>query len=383
MNDDGGVIWMGMEDKKGGVLGRRQGCPCCTFDLFLPPSLVLDNAATTTTTTDNEASQSSGFETLPWTPQEVVDQLLSQTVSIGGDGSSQPLVLVDTHGHAQLERDHDEAYDLQQSLSETGSPLEVNMSLKSIACAVEPDDWKTTLELAAKSPFILPGLGIHPWYLGDGLPSDWLQQLEDLLVQHPSSLVGEIGLCKFARWVRQYPEGKAAALDIQKDVFQQQLKLAAKLRRPVSVHCVNQHGAFLSVLQGMVDQCRQDSTNPLDVFPPAIAMHSFTGTAHQAKELLSLEQQLAPSSPLFYFGFSHTVNWVMNSSTKSRRKGKEAVQTIPEDRLLVESDVHASRDLLGGTAGALAYIAWARGDTLVHTVHLTSRNGLKFISTLC
>lgn len=116
------------------------------------------------------------------------------------------------------------------------------------------------------------------------------------------------------------------------------------------------------------------------MFPPAIAMHSFTGTAHHVKELLTLEKTITKDKPLFYFGFSHTVNFAMCTSEKSRRKGRDAVKEVPSARLVVESDVHASQDLLAGTAGAIAYVAWARGQDLKAIASLSSRNGQTFLT---
>jgi Tat protein secretion system quality control protein TatD with DNase activity len=336
---------------------KRKGCPCCAFDLFLPPSLRESNPG--------EAAPSETTENLelPLEPQEAASLIASSNNS--------SLIIVDTHGHAQLERDRDEAYVLFKN-------EESKIQLKSITCAVEPSDWRATLDFASKSDSTLPALGVHPWYL-EGLPDNWLEELELLLEQHPSAIVGEIGLCKMARFVRQHPEGKAVALAIQRAVFKQQMILAAKLRRPVSVHCVNQHGAFVSLIKELLEETK-DAKDPWNFLPPAIGMHSFTGAAHHAKELLKLETQVAPNQALFYFGFSHTVNYAMCTSDKARRKGREAVRAVPEDRLLVESDVHASQDLLGGTAGAIAYVAWARDVSVLEVAEVTSRNGMAFIA---
>ena len=292
-------------------------------------------------------------------------------------------IIVDTHGHAHLAGDinHSKLYMTDESIK-----------LKSITCSVAPGDWKATLEYASNSYWILPALGVHPWYL-DSLPENWLDELEILLKQHPSAIVGEIGLSKMARFIRQHPEGKSVALDIQRSVFKNQMILAAKLRRPVSVHCVNQHGVFISVLEELLELASSNDDSPLHSFPVAIGMHSFTGTAHQVKQLLNFEtkvqsrgakkkkkkKQPAPADPLFYFGFSHTVNHVMCTSEKSRKKGREAVRSIPENRLLAESDVHSSHDLCGGTAGAVAYIAWARDASLQEIANVTAKNGLAFL----
>ena len=318
----------------------------------------------------------------PCSPQEAMDRLVSFTAldNDSEDGKQPTLVLVDTHGHAQLDRERDELYDI--NAKESNTTIKHTTRLISLTCAVEPGDWESTLEFAASSHDILPGLGVHPWYLAD-LPENWFQLLEDLLVLHPSSFVGEIGLCKMAKFVRQHPEGKTKALDIQRTVFKQQMMLAAKLRRPVSVHCVNQHGVFISVLEELLESSSSSNdTCPWNSFPVAIGMHSFTGTAHQVQQLLNFEKkisQTAGDKPLFYFGFSHTVNHVMCTSEKSRRKGREAVSAVPENRLLAESDVHSSLDLCGGTVGAVAYIAWARDAPLQRIADVTTKNGLTFL----
>ena len=148
----------------------------------------------------------------------------------------------------------------------------------------------------------------------------------------------------------------------------------------MSVHCVNQHGVFVSVLKEIRDSADVGMDIIASFFPPAIAMHSFTGTAHHVKELLEFEKTISNGKPMFYFGFSHTVNFAMCSSEKSRRKGRDAVRAVPSDRLLVESDVHTSEDLLAATAGAIAYVSWAREEEIISVASLSSKNGQRFLA---
>ncbi|CAJ1904505.1 unnamed protein product [Cylindrotheca closterium] len=287
----------------------KKGCPCCTFrledDLFLPPSLK-----------SNYNGISVSSMELPMDPKEAVD-FLSKASPI-----DTTMILIDSHGHAQLERDADENYTLDNKTTSSQGPLQ----LKSITCAVEPKDWADTLRYASKSTSVLPALGVHPWYL-ERLPNNWLEELDFW------STLPQL-------W----------------------------------------HGVFVSVLKEIRDSAEagEDVSNLL---PPAIAMHSFTGTAHHVKELLALEKTIVKDNKtLFYFGFSHTVNFAMCTSEKSRRKGRDAVREVPTDRLLVESDVHASDDLLAGTAGAIAYVAWAREQELIAIASLSSQNGQSFLA---
>ena len=70
----------------------------------------------------------------------------------------------------------------------------------------------------------------------------------------------------------------------------------------------------------------------------------------------------------------------MNSSEKSGRQGIDAINTVPYDKLLAESDVHSSRDVAVGTAGAIAYLAHALGKPTVEVGAQTARNGIEFLS---
>ena len=259
--------------------------------------------------------------------------------------NAQNITLMDTHGHAHLERRNDDsAYTVQEEGEDS-----IN-NILSLTCAVSPEDWVCCLAFAAQSTLRRAAIGVHPWYL-DKLDESatWLQDLEALLQAHPKCLVGEIGLCKQAKFLRTFPGGKIEAVQIQQRVFVQQLQLATRYQRPVSIHCVNEQNYLLQTL-------KDHAAN----LPPTIALHSFTGTAHHVQQLLKWEATLVKrTSPLIYFGFSHSINYSMSSSEKSRRQTIQAICQVPTNRLLAESDVHSSRHVAAGTAGAVAYIAWA------------------------
>lgn len=427
-------------------------CPCCSFDLdlFLPDSEKLQKTGADDLDENESENESHTLSTLP--------DISNTLNSLMHEEQILPSVIVDTHGHAQLDRERDETYSLEALATEKSAENQDDESkmdqqnqkvrVKSLACSVEPADFEATLKYAATSDSILPALGVHPWYIEnlpgyslspsqntdtndenvdfDNVDSAWLVPMENLLLEHPNCLVGEIGLCKMAKWVRKHPDGKSAAMAIQKRIFKKQMLLAAKLRRPVSVHCVNSHGIFMDAIKELIElkanerdatkteskdsNCSSDDSRRF-LLPPAIAMHSFTGTAHHVKELLDLEhsidfpndnskttrkkkssknrgvtendetKSLPPLAkpPLFYFGFSHTVNYAMCTSDKSRRKGKEAVQAVPLGRLLVESDVHSDLDVMGGTIGAISYVSWARSMQAQDVMSATSKNGLEFL----
>jgi hypothetical protein len=64
-----------------------------------------------------------------------------------------------------------------------------------------------TPNTAAPPLLLVPGLGVHPWYVQDAKP-DWLAKLWSLLELHPQAIVGEVGLCKCAKNLRGSKESR-------------------------------------------------------------------------------------------------------------------------------------------------------------------------------
>jgi Tat protein secretion system quality control protein TatD with DNase activity len=337
---------------------KNPTCLCCAIlpeDLFLPSTNIPSLATEHTSEPESQVLNPSDA----W-------MALHPTHA---DSHDIPLILVDTHGHAHLERNTDDDVDFYQlpMQSEIDSK---QVHLVSLTCAVHPDDWDACIAYAQASPYHIAAVGIHPWYLND-LPPHWLERLEGILQNHPRIAVGEIGLCKMARWVRTYPAGKQVALEWQRQVFVQQLHLAARYQRLVSVHCVNQQSILLQTLQ----ECEH--------LPPAIALHSFSGTAHQIQQLLKWEHSLSETkSTTLYFGFSYAVNYAMSTSDKSRRQGREAVKAVPFDRLLAESDLHCTEAAMGGTVATLAFLAWALDEPIRVVAARVRENSLRFFQAL-
>jgi TatD DNase family protein len=348
-----------------------EACPCCVYlpnDSFLPLN---SSSLASGTDVDTTEIQTITAHSEMLSISESWDLLQQQSDPL------QPILFVDTHGHAHLQKqqlESDDTTSLYHVTTTTGNGCDDRVV--SVTCAVSPNDWFSCLDYAAQSALRIPALGIHPWYLDD-LYDTWLEDLEALIQQHAGCLIGEIGLCKQARFLRTYEGGKQAALELQRSVFRRQLELAGTYQRAASVHCVNDQATLLSILADMT----------VLSLPPAIALHSFTGTEHHIQQLLKWEATLQLSSPLLYFGFSHAINCDMSTSVKSRRQNIAAIQSVPLDRLLAESDVHATQNVAGGTAGAIAYICFALNSdqndsqliSLQRVAELTTQNALRFL----
>lgn len=369
----------------------------------------------------------------------------------------EPLLIVDTHGHPHLNREPLKEYNNPYQNDVSYTKNQSIIKLISLSCAITPHDWPFVLEYASNSASILPALGVHPWYIDsvysnyeNAVPtettikakistdsriesssqtsssSNYLLDLESLLIQHPNAFVGEIGLCKSARNIRHHPEGKNAGLLEQKQYFIEQFQLASKLQRGVTIHCVGYYNILLDILISMRDDAlsafkeeKMDMNESIGktlkkAFPPVIAFHSFSGSTHFVKEILDLEDSIidpkkwnhnrdkkscrkvdknssdksqnrnvahAEDNPIFYFGFSHLINVSMSSgSTKSQRRNKEALQSIPSNRILVESDVSHFDNVMVGTIGAIDYVAKSLDRSWDEVFSLVASNGVRFLT---
>ncbi len=161
-------------------------------------------------------------------------------------------------------------------------------------------DWETVASLAAQHSRVIPFFGVHPWWAGSE-SADWSSTLENLLIRHPRSGVGEIGL---DRWIRD------GDFERQKEVFATQLDLAARHSRPVALHCLQAWGILL-------EMCREK--------PPScgLLLHSYGGPPEMVEDFVALGAYFSISGYFF-------------------RPGKEAklaaFASLPLDRLLIETD---------------------------------------------
>ncbi len=182
-----------------------------------------------------------------------------------------------------------------------------------------PGDWPDVLRLAQSHAAIIPCFGLHPWYV-ESRPADWAATLEAFLDKIPSG-VGEIGL---DRW--KEPRDEAG----QRAVFLEQLDLARQKNRPVMIHCLRAWGDLEEILR---------REKPL---PAGFLLHAFGGPANLIPRFVRLGG---------YFSFAG------NILDRAREKLRLALRTVPEDRLLLETDspdfppLHSTGALLIPTAG--------------------------------
>lgn len=253
------------------------------------------------------------------------------------------------------------------------------------------------------------------------------------LQQYPNALVGEIGLDKSFRlpgaWTSQEldnrdeqitpgsREGRRLSpykvkLDHQRAVLQAQLRLAGEMQRAVSIHSVQAHGAVFDLLKELwkghervvmsrrARERQQDAEGALSSeeededsgmngtseskkppakdtpsthlpFPPRICMHSYSGPVEPIRQYLNKSN---PSD--VYFSFSTVINF---SGAPARKVG-DVIKALPDDRILIESDLHVAGPEMDGYLEEVArQICELRGWELRRGVQQLADNWKRFV----
>lgn len=237
------------------------------------------------------------------------------------------------------------------------------------------------------------------------------------LQAHPLALVGEIGIDKAFRLPQEWDPSTLAARDTtltpggregrllsphrvrmphQQAVLTAQLKLAGEMGRAVSVHGVQAHGVLHDTLAALwkgferevmthrqrkqvapgaedfSDSEDDDEEQAPKPFPPRICLHSFGGSAEV------LKQYLVPTIPAkIYFSFSACINL---GTENGRTKIDEVLKLVPDDAVLVESDLHIAGEEMDAVLEEMYWkICQVKGWELEEGVKRIGKNYEAFI----
>lgn len=202
-------------------------------------------------------------------------------------------MIFETHAHFDDEAFNEDREELLAALGEQGIGRVVNIGASLSSC-------KQTIALMERYPFIYGALGIHPSETEE-LDEKAFAWLKEQCAHSKCVAVGEIGLDY------HWPEPERA---LQKKWFVRQLEMAEELKKPVVIHSRDAAQDTIDILKGYKGQSGG-------------VIHCFSYTKETAGIFLNMG---------FYIGIGGVVTF------KNAKKIKEAVEYIPLDRIVVETD---------------------------------------------
>lgn len=193
-------------------------------------------------------------------------------------------------------------------------------------CTARPSEWDAMAACAV--PGTVRFYGVHPWY-ADEWEEASAGRLESILEEDPRANVGEIGL-----------DGKRGDPSLQRPAFESQLDLASGFGRIANVHMVGCERDVLECVRKHAEGCR------------AVVLHSFSSESYV--------------KPFAEVGCMFSVNPRILAMSESRIA--RLLRSVPEDRLLLETDApYLAREFSGmtGFADRLAGILGTTGEELM------------------
>lgn len=205
-------------------------------------------------------------------------------------------MIFESHAHYDDEAFDPDREELLEGLARQGVEYVINV-------AASMDSVKTTQALMKKWPFIYGALGIHPSETGE-LNEENFAWLKEQLSTPKTVAVGEIGL-------DYYWDKEEEVRSRQKEWFLRQLFLAKETGLAVIIHSRDAAKDTWDVMK----EARADELKGV--------IHCFSYTKEIARDFLNWD---------YYFGVGGVVTF------KNAKKLKEAVEYIPMERILLETD---------------------------------------------
>ena len=200
-------------------------------------------------------------------------------------------MIFDSHAHYD-----DEAFNADRDELLTRLFSEDICGIINVGCNLETS--KNSVDLAQKHPLIWAAVGVHP-HDAEKVPAIYIEELKRLSNEQKVVAIGEIGLDYHYDF---------SPREIQKKVFEGQLKLAKDLDLPVIIHNREAHADTLELLKK---------------YRPKGVVHCFSGSLEMASEVIKLGM---------YIGLGGAVTF------KNAKNPVLVAKNIPLDKLLLETD---------------------------------------------
>ncbi|CAO3681421.1 unnamed protein product [Rhizopus stolonifer] len=283
---------------------------------------------------------------------------------------------------------------------------------------VRQDDWDRVSDVTKEcnkttENKCIPSFGIHPWFCFPLMTKDqtreehyrdvlkcpyenelnqmiqdleepftydvWYQNLRQKLLDHPNALVGEIGVDRSAKllpggaieWHGVKQTNVQCSIEHQLKIFEIQSNLARELNRGVSVHCVQGHGHLDNYLKEQSGKYSNRKLKKLNkpFSPLRLCLHSYGGSPATIKQFVQL------AGFKVYISFSV----VINARLLPANKLVELIKSVPDDKLLVESDINTPRGLDACMVEIVRIIAETRQWSMEKVIQTTYKNWMEFI----
>jgi len=208
-----------------------------------------------------------------------------------------------------------------------------------LTCTSSFDQWDEQRQIDINDIRTFPFYGIHPWSISTA-PADYDDRLQELLKKEKRAGVGEIGIDK------THPQ-----LETQMRYFERQIEIAKELKRPVTIHMVGTEAETLKALKEH------------SIGAPVI-LHSYSGPDNYVN---------AFSDEDCYFSISPRI------LQKSEIKIMRILSTIPDDRLLVETDAPIRNHHCNSMGQLISILAGFKSMTVSEFITLTRSNTLRVI----
>lgn len=203
-------------------------------------------------------------------------------------------MIFESHAHYDDEAFDEDREELLISLREHGIDKVINVGASLESCRI-------TLDLMQKYSFIYGAMGVHPSETAE-LNEENFAWLREQCAADKVVAVGEIGLDY--HWKEPEPQ-------VQKVWFERQLMLARETGLPVIIHSRDAARDTLDMIQA------------LHAGETGGVIHCYSYTKEMAREYLQMG---------YYFGIGGVITF------QNSKKLKEAVEYIPLDRILLETD---------------------------------------------
>ena len=203
-------------------------------------------------------------------------------------------MIFESHAHYDDDAFNEDREELLTSLWEHGIDKVINVGASLDSC-------KITLQLMERYHFIYGAMGVHPTETG-ALNEENFRWLREQCGVDKVVAVGEIGLDY--HW-------KEPETHVQKLWFERQMELAREVKLPVIIHSRDAAKDTLDMMRSL----RAEEIGGV--------IHCYSYTKEMAREYLQMG---------FYFGIGGVITF------PNAKKLKEAVEYIPIDKILLETD---------------------------------------------